>query len=298
MAHAALVVLAAGLGSRYGGIKQMDPVGKNGEFVLDYSIYDALRAGLDQIVLVIRPELEEPLREHFASLSGKVRMDYVIQDMNDLPEGFACPAGRRKPWGTGHAIRAARNVVDVPFAAINADDFYGFESYRLLADFLLSECSGGLYSMVAFKLANTLSENGTVSRGVASVDGSGRLLSVVERGGVEPFNGAVRCGDGASPAILTGDEPVSLNFWGFHPDVFTHIERLFSAFLRERIDAEGAEFYIPSVVDELVHDGKCQVKVLDSPEKWFGMTYGEDRAKVASRIAELTEQGIYPQRLF
>ena len=298
MARAALLVLAAGLGSRYGGIKQMDPVGSNGEFVLDYSIYDALRAGFDQLVLVIRPELEEPLREHFSALSRKVDVRYVIQDMNDLPAGFSCPPSRSKPWGTGHAIRAARDVLKVPFAAINADDFYGAESYRVLADFLIGSCNDRLYAMVGFKLSNTLSENGTVSRGVASVDKEGYLESVVERSGVEPYKGAVRYKEGDEYVSLTGDEPVSLNFWGFAPGIFDHLEDQFQDFLKERIGEPKAEFYIPSVVDRLVHEGKCRVRVLHSPEKWFGMTYSQDRAQVVERIRQLTEQGVYPEKLY
>ncbi|MBO4512334.1 MAG: NTP transferase domain-containing protein [Victivallales bacterium] len=298
MAKAALLVLAAGLGSRYGGIKQMDPVGRNGEFVLDYSIFDAVRAGFDQVVLVIRPELEEPLREHFSTLSHKVDIRYVVQDMKDLPAGFSCPAERKKPWGTGHAIRAARNVIKVPFAAINADDFYGAQSYKVLADFLLGECNDSLYAMVGFKLSNTLSENGTVSRGVASVDGNGYMQGVVERTGVEPYQGAVRYKDGENYVQLTGNEPVSLNFWGFSPSIFQHIEEQFSDFLKKRIGEPGAEFYIPSVVDQLVHEGKCRVRVLNSPEKWFGMTYAQDRALVVDRIVSLTKQGVYPDSLY
>ena len=298
MARAALLVLAAGLGSRYGGIKQMDPVGRNGEFVLDYSIFDAVRAGFDQVVLVIRRELEEPLKEHFAALSRKVDIRYVVQDMNDLPDGFSCPPERKKPWGTGHAIRSARNVIDAPFAAINADDFYGTQSFKVLADFLLGDCNDSLYAMVGFKLSNTLSENGTVSRGVASSDGQGYLLGVNERSGVEAFQGGVRYKEGNGYVQLTGDEPVSLNFWGFAPSVFKHIEEQFRDFLGERMNEPGAEFYIPSVVDRLVHEGKCRVRLLDSPEKWFGMTYSQDRASVVERIAALTRQGVYPECLY
>ena len=298
MARAALLVLAAGLGSRYGGIKQMDPVGRNGEYVLDYSIFDAVRAGFDQVVLVIRQELEEPLREHFSPLSGKVDIRYVVQDMGDLPNGFRCPAERKKPWGTGHAIRAARKVIDVPFAAINADDFYGAQSFKVLADFLLGDCNDRLYAMVGFKLSNTLSENGTVSRGVASVDGNAYLLGVNERSGVEAYQGGVRYKDGDSYVQLSGNEPVSLNFWGFAPSVFQHIEEQFSDFLKMRINEPASEFYIPTVVDQLVHEGKCRVRVLDSPEKWFGMTYAQDRALVVERIASLTRQGVYPESLY
>lgn len=298
MARAALLVLAAGLGSRYGGIKQMDPVGGNGEFVLDYSIFDAARAGFDQVVLVIRRDLEEPLREHFSALSRKIDIRYVVQDMDDLPSGFECPAERKKPWGTGHAIRAARNVIDVPFAAINADDFYGMRSFKVLADFLTGDCNDCLHAMVGFKLSNTLSENGTVSRGVASVDGDGYLLGVNERSGVEAYQDGVRYKEGDSYVQLTGNEPVSLNFWGFSPSIFQHIEEQFKDFLKERISEPGSEFYIPSVVDRLVHEGKCRVRVLDSPEKWFGMTYAQDRALVVDRIAALTMEGIYPARLY
>ncbi|HQL09651.1 MAG TPA: nucleotidyltransferase [Lentisphaeria bacterium] len=296
-----LLVLAAGLGSRYGGIKQMDPVGPDGEFVLDYSLYDAWRAGFRQVCLVIREELREPLREHFAAkLAGKMSLGFVVQRLDDLPAGFSCPAGRQKPWGTGHAIWSARNAISGPFAAINADDFYGAESYQVLADFMRSpQCTATTYAMVAYKLANTLSEHGSVSRGVCSKDARGELQTVVERTQIEKTAGGARYLDNAGQwQALTGQEPVSLNFWGFMPGLFAHLETLFREFLQARGQEAKSEFYIPTVVDTLIKRGECRAVVLESSERWFGMTYAEDRAVVVEQIRALTAAGRYPASLW
>ncbi|MBQ7650051.1 MAG: NTP transferase domain-containing protein [Victivallales bacterium] len=300
MAKATLLVLAAGLGSRYGGIKQMDPIGANGEFVLDYSMFDALRAGFDKVVLVIRDELEEPLKEHFRALEGKVEIAYVKQRLTDLPTGFSCPEGRVKPWGTGHAIWSARNAVDSPFAAINADDFYGSGTFKVLADFLLGkECSPDTYAMVAFKLSNTLSENGTVSRGICTDDGHGFLAGVVERTKIEGYgDGARFMDDDGKWQPLTGSEPASMNFWGFSPSLFGRLEGLFVEFLKERGGELKSEFYIPSVVDTLIKRGVARARMLQTNERWFGMTYAEDRAQVVAKVKELTESGLYPAKLW
>lgn len=300
MAKATLLVLAAGLGSRYGGIKQMDPVGGNGEFVLDYSIYDAIRAGFDKVVLVIRDELEAPLREHFSKLEGKVEIAYVKQRLADLPAPFSCPADRVKPWGTGHAIWSARNVIDSPFAAINADDFYGMNTFKVLGDFLLSgQCDARTYAMVAFRLNNTLSENGTVSRGICTDDGNGYLASVVERTSIEGTETGARFkDDDGSWKNLTGLEPASMNFWGFSPTLFNHLETLFKEFLAEKGKELKSEFYIPFVVDALIKRGEVKTRILNTPERWFGMTYSEDRAIVVDKIRELTVSGVYPEKLW
>lgn len=296
-----LLVLAAGLGSRYGGIKQMDPVGPDGEFVLDYSIYDAWRAGFRQVCLVIREELAEPLQEHFAAkLAGRMDMSFVVQRLDDLPVGHSCPAGRQKPWGTGHAVWSARKAIHGPFAAINADDFYGAESYQVLADFMRSaSCDERTYAMVAYQLANTLSEHGSVSRGVCSTNDRGDLETVIERTKIEQTAAGARFQDNDGRwQCLTGQEPVSLNFWGFRPSLFTHLEELFREFLEAHGEEAKSEFYIPTVIDTLIHRGLCRSAVLSSSERWFGMTYAEDRAVVVEQIRRLTAAGRYPTPLW
>ena len=296
-----LLVLAAGLGSRYGGIKQMDPVGPCGEFVLDYSIYDAWRAGFSDVVLVIREEHEEPLRQHFgARLDGRVRVAYTCQRLGDLPPGFCLPAGRQKPWGTGHAIWSARAAVHTSFAMINADDFYGADAYRAMADFLCGpRHDERTYAMVAYRLANTLSRYGSVARGICRRDAEGFLLEVVERTNIEMFESAARYrrDDGAC-GELRGDELASLNLWGFHPSLFAALEGLLAEFLRQHSGEPTAELYIPTVVDTLLKRGRCRTVVLDTDERWFGMTYKEDRALVVSRIADLIRAGGYPRDLW
>lgn len=300
MSKATLLVLAAGLGSRYGGIKQMDPVGSNGEFILDYSMFDAVRAGFDKVVLVIRDEIEEPLKEHFKALDGKLEIAYVKQHLDELPAPFKCPEDRKKPWGTGHAIWCARHVIDSPFAAINADDFYGARTFKVLADFLMSkECNADTYAMVAFQLNKTLSENGTVSRGICQGDGNGYLASVVERTSIEGTeNGARFKDDDGNWYPLTGFEPASMNFWGFTPSLFDRMEVLFKEFLQARGNEAKSEFYIPFVVDALIKKGICRARLLETPEHWFGMTYSQDHAFVVSKVKELTAAGIYPEKLW
>lgn len=296
-----LVVLAAGLGSRYGGIKQMDPVGPSGEFVLDYSIYDAWRAGFRQVVLVIRPELGQPLREHFGDhLDGRLDVSYVCQDLGDLPEGFSLPADRRKPWGTGHAVWSARKAVFTPFGVINADDFYGSRAYASLAGFLSSErCNSETFCMVAYQLANTLSDYGTVSRGICRADADGFLLSVTERTAIEKTGDAARFRDDSGQwQTLSGDELASLNLWGFAPEVFPNLEQLFAEFLRARGDDPKAEFFIPTVVDTLITRGIARTAVLETDERWFGMTYREDRERVIANVAQLIRDGVYPAPLW
>ncbi|NLZ64076.1 MAG: nucleotidyltransferase [Lentisphaerae bacterium] len=296
-----LVVLAAGMGSRYGGIKQMDPVGPDGEFVLDYSVFDAWRAGFKRVVFIIREELEAPLREHFGSkLEGKLEVAYVCQRLNDLPAPFVCPETRQKPWGTGHAIWSARGAVKGAFAAINADDFYGASSYQVLADFLKSpECDQDTYAMVAYRLSNTLSDFGSVSRGICTEDSQGYLQDVVERVSIEPCPGGARYRDAEGQwQPLSGAEPASLNLWGFSDSLFGRMEKLFVEFLQSRGNESKSEFFIPTVVDTLIKRGLCRTKVLHTTEHWFGMTYAEDRAMVVEKIAALTAQGVYPEHLW
>ncbi len=293
-----LIVLAAGLGSRFGGFKQIAPVGPNGEVILDYSIYDALRAGFDRIVMVIRPELEAPLREHFAEyLTPELKVAFVFQKMDDLPEGHSLPAERVKPWGTCHAVLAAREVIDGPFGVINADDFYGADSYQVLAENLraLPPQTGCL---VGFNLLKTLSPNGTVSRGLCQVGPDGNLIDVVELTKIEPDGaGGARALDSGAPVPLNPNDVVSMNMWGFGGEVMDDLWRLFGGFLTKSSANPKAEFYIPSAVDALIKEGGYACRVRASASDWFGITYPEDKAETVSSIQALVNAGDYPSRL-
>lgn len=301
MSAPTLVVLAAGLGSRYGGIKQMDPVGPGGEFVLDYSLYDAWRAGFGDAVLVIRAEHEGPLREHFGSrVERRLGLRFVEQRLDDLPPGFVVPADRRKPWGTAHAVWTARRAVDRPFAVINADDFYGAGAYRVLAAFLRQPgLDPRTYAMVAYRLDHTLSRHGSVSRGICTRDSEGYLVEVIERTAIEacPEGARYRTPDGTWGS-LRGDELASLNLWGFQPSLFPAMEGLFVEFLRQNGARPDAEFFLPTVVDALVKRGACRTAVLETDEHWFGMTYKQDRDLVVERLAERIRAGVYPRDLW
>lgn len=296
-----LVVLAAGMGSRFGGVKQLEPVGPSGETVMDYAVFDAVRAGVERVVFVIRRELEEAFHASIGSrYEGVVPVAYAFQSLDSLPGGRVVPEGRTKPWGTGQAVLAAAEVVSGPCIVINADDFYGRHAYAGLASWLSEERAPGAYAMVAFGMRNTLSEHGSVSRGVCQVV-DGRLRSVVEHTGLS------RSGEGvldASGAVFTGDEPVSLNFWGLQSDVFGHLETQFGEFLDELGDDPStgsgsgkAELYLPAVIDRLIADGTATVDVLTSPDPWFGMTYAADREAVSARLAELVAVGEYASPL-
>ena len=289
-----LLVLAAGMGSRFGGDKQISGVGPNGEYILDYSLYDAWRAGFGQAVLVIRAELEAPLREHFGHRwDGLLDIRFVEQRLTDLPDGFACPEGRVKPWGTGHAVWCARHAVRGPFAVINADDLYGAETFRLLGQYLTR---GDQYAMCGFRLDRTLSENGGVSRGICSVDGQGRLRGVVETLDIAPGpDGAITCDDGqGGRRPLTGQEVASMKFWGLPETLFPVLESQLREFLAARGGEMKSEFYIPSVVDRLIREGAAEVQVLETPEQWFGMTYLADVPVVRDHLRRLTDAGVYP----
>ncbi|HEY5893825.1 MAG TPA: NTP transferase domain-containing protein [Chthoniobacterales bacterium] len=294
-----LLILAAGLGSRFGGFKQIAPVGPNGEVILDYSIFDAIRAGFDRVVMVIRPELETPLREHFEQfLNPSVKVDFVFQRMDDLPDGFTLPPERVKPWGTCHAILAARDVIDGPFGVINADDFYGAHSYEVLAENLrnLPENSACL---VGFELMKTLSPNGSVSRGLCQIDSDGNLLEVIEltkiehdgKGGAKSLNAA------GEYDALDRNSIVSMNMWGFGPEAMGEFWRLFAEFLKESISQPKAEFYIPIAVDSLVKTGKGTCLVRSSTSQWFGITYPEDKQETVDSIQRLVNEGKYPLSL-
>jgi UTP-glucose-1-phosphate uridylyltransferase len=285
-----LLVLAAGMGSRYGGLKQIDPVGPSGETVLDYAVFDAIRAGFGRVVFVVRKEFEESFRlKVTAKYSGKIAVELVYQAVDDLPRGFDVPAGREKPWGTGHAVWCAREALGGPFAVINADDFYGARSFTGLAAFL-ARAEGNEFAIVGFSLANTLSENGTVSRGVCEVKG-GRLASITEQKAIDRA-------DVGRGRRFSGDEIVSMNFWGFTPAVFEGLDAGLRAFLAAGGSDPKAEFYLPAAISDLVSKGAATVDVIPSADAWFGITYREDRPHVEAAVKALVASGRYPERLF
>lgn len=295
-----LFILAAGMGSRYGGLKQIDGIGPNGETIMDYSVYDALRAGFGKIVFVIRKDFEDDFRRVVLSkYEGKVPCEICFQSVDKVPAGCTYNAERAKPWGTNHAVLMGKECIHEPFAVINADDFYGRESYQVLADYLKSaEGTEGQYCMVGYRVANTLSENGTVSRGVCTTDDNNYLTDVVERLKIEEKNGQIVFTEGDQDTPLDPNTPVSMNMWGFTPEYFEYSEEAFRTFLAERGQDIKSEFYIPSVVNDLVRSGKVSCKVLDTPSKWFGITYGEDKPQVVIRINQLINAGEYPSKLF
>lgn len=299
-----LFLLAAGMGSRYGGLKQLDGLGPNGETIMDYSIYDAIKAGFGKLVFVIRKDFEQDFREKILSkYEAHIPCELVFQSVNALPEGFTCPEGREKPWGTNHAVLMGAKVIQEPFAVINCDDFYGRASYEAMSRFLssLPQDAKHKYAMVGFRVGNTLSESGTVSRGVCSTDERGMLTSVVERTKIQRMDGEVKYIDDNGQWVSTPENtPVSMNFWGFTPDYFAHSEDFFRTFLSDAKNIENlkSEFFIPLMVDKLISDGTATVEVLDTTSKWFGVTYPEDRQDVVDKIAALIQAGEYPQRLF
>ena len=295
-----LLVLAAGMGSRYGGLKQLDPVGPLGEIIIDYSVFDAIRAGFGKIVFLIRRDIEEAFKDFVEGRYGDgVEIGYAYQGVDDLPEGFSAPSERTKPWGTGHAVLMARDEIPGAFAVINADDFYGRSGFALLAEHLTSPEAAGESALVGFELLKTLSENGSVSRGVCSVDSSGYLLDVAECTKIEKVGDAiVNTAEGEHYSGFTGDELVSMNMWGFPLSVFDELERRFVAFLEGNSDNPRSEFYIPFAVDGMIKDGVAKVKVLPSHDQWFGVTYREDKPVVESGIRELVDAGEYPAPLF
>ena len=297
---AGLMVLAAGMGSRYGGLKQMDGMGPGGEVVLDYSVFDALRAGFGRVVFVIRRDLEEAFRERIGkNWEGRAEVEYAFQELDDLPAGMVPGPGRAKPWGTAHAIWAGRKAMaGRPFAAINADDFYGADSFRVLARHFLAGPKAGEHAMAAFKLGQTLSDNGTVSRGVCLRGPDGRLSGIRERFKVSRAADG-RVADASDPEPLTGDEPVSMNCWGFMPDFFDELGAGLEEFARKGgTDDPKAEFTIPGVVDAMIRGGRGSVAVLETASRWFGVTYRDDKAGVQAAIRGLVESGEYPAALF
>ncbi len=295
-----LVILAAGIGSRYGSLKQVDALGPGGETIIDYSVYDALKHGFGKIVFVIRKSIEKEFNEVFARrFKGKVPYELVYQELNMLPDGYKCPEDRVKPWGTGHAVWVARNKVKEPFAVINADDFYGSDAFKVLANELSKENLTDIDAcMVAYRLGNTLSEQGHVSRGVCSVK-NGYLHTVVERTKIQRDNDKVYFIDeNEVKNEIDENSLVSMNCWGFSPSYFEHADKLFREFLNENINKEKAEFYIPLLVNHLIESKKMNCKVLPTTSEWFGVTYSGDKDMVIKRLKELTARGEYPSPLW
>jgi dTDP-glucose pyrophosphorylase len=293
-----LLIMAAGIGSRYGGLKQIDPVGPGGETLIDYSIYDALRAGFGKAVFILRKEIEQPFRKSVgARFEKRMAVEYVLQELEMLPPGYTVPAGRSKPWGTTQAILIAASAINEPFAVINADDFYGAEGYRLLAQHLRSGATE--YAMAGFVLRNTLSEFGAVARGVCRVSSDGYLEGVAELMKVERDGAHAKNTDATGRTTrLEGSEVVSMNFWGFTPRIFPQLEEHFKRFLEAHGVEKNSECYIPRVVNDLVTGGQARVKVLRTQDAWFGVTYREDRPRVVESIKRLISGGKYPERLW
>lgn len=299
-----LFLLAAGMGSRYGGLKQLDTLGPNGETIMDYSVYDAIQAGFGKIVWVIRKDFEEQFRTQILSkYQDKIPCELVFQSLDALPEGFTVPEGREKPWGTNHAVLMGKDAIKEPFCVINCDDFYNRDAFMVMGKFLseLPEGSTNRYAMVGFRVGNTLSENGTVARGICSKDAQGNLTTVVERTEIQRVNGSVCYKDEQGEWVPVEDNtPVSMNMWGFTPDYFEHSEKYFRGFLSDEKNIKNlkAEFFIPLMVNELINNNIATVKVLDTTSKWFGVTYAADRDATVARIQQLVDEGVYPNKLF
>ena len=296
-----LFVLAAGMGSRYGGLKQLDGLGPNGETIMDYSIFDAIRGGFGKLVFVIRESFEKDFREKIISkYENHIPVEVVFQDLNNLPEGFTCPEGREKPWGTNHAVLMGKDVIKEPFAVINADDFYGRDSFAVLGK-ALTEMYGKKndYCMVGNRVGNTLSESGSVARGVCETNAEGYLTGVVERTAIERIDGDIQFIDeNGKKVVLEENTPVSMNMWGFTPDYFAYSEEFFKDFLKKNMSNLKSEYFIPLMVNELITNGTARVKVWDTTSKWFGVTYAADRQGVVDKIQALVDAGEYPSKLF
>jgi len=293
MNNITLLVMAAGMGSRYGGLKQLDEVGPSGETIIDYSVYDAIAAGFTKVVFIIRRDFEQEFKTKITNkFSDKIQVEFAFQDIEDLPSGFSYPEGREKPWGTGHAILSAAKLIDGPFNAINADDYYGRESFQTIADFYAHESN--VFSMVSFRLENTLSIFGPVTRGLCEVKND-RLATVVETDNLQKINSGIASDRDVD---LNGSEPVSMNMWGFTPIIFDYLQDMFVDFLAKQGDELKSEFLIPSVINDLIQSGKESVHVLYSNESWFGVTYKEDRPYVVDQIQKLINDDFYPRKLF
>lgn len=301
-----LVIMAAGMGSRYGGLKQIDPIDGDGHIIMDFSVYDAVRAGFEKAIFIIKRENEQAFREAIGDrLSRFIQVSYVFQELDNIPEGFTVPEGRVKPWGTGHAVLSCIDEIDGPFVVINADDYYGVRAFQMAYDFLTdpeAEDTAGRYMMVGYRLENTLTENGYVSRGVCVTDDEGYLRGINERTHIEKRgDGAAYTEDeGASWTELPADAAVSMNMWGFSADILEELKKRFVVFLEENLEKNPlkCEFFLPFVVDELLEEKKATVKVLKSADKWYGVTYKEDKPMVMAAVQNLKDQGLYPQKLW
>ena len=297
-----LLVLAAGMGSRYGGLKQLDAVGPNGETVIDYSVFDAIRAGFKKVVFIIREDFKKEFQSSIGNkFQSQIEVEYAYQKLEVLPPGYSLPQDREKPWGTGHAILSAKQVVNEPFAVINADDFYGKLAYQKIFQYLSTvsiDSSPSRFCMVGYPLINTLSEFGSVSRGICIVSDQNKLESVNELTCIQKIeNEIVNEAEVQKRQVLSGDEVVSMNMWGFTPQLFSQLEKLFSEFLSENIDNLSSEFYIPFAVDNLIQSNIATVEVLETTEQWFGVTYKEDKSYVQSAVCNLIERGEYPSKI-
>lgn len=296
-----LLVLAAGIGSRYGGLKQVDGIGPAGEAIIDYSVYDAIRAGFGKVVFVIRRSIETAFKEKFAGkFDSRIAVEYIFQETTSPVEGISQWPQREKPWGTGHAILMAAPVIREPFAVINADDYYGVTAFQTLAGFLTTDCAPDHYAMVGYLLRNTLSENGAVSRGVCEMDERRLMTNVVERTKIQrmPDGGILFADDNQQMHPISDNAVVSMNLWGFHPSVFEHLHRQFVAFFEKNYQNPKAEFYIPFAVNDLIQEGRIQLSVLPTDEQWYGVTYQEDKTTVQEAFARLTREGVYPHGLW
>ncbi len=305
MSKATLIVMAAGMGSRYGGLKQIDPIGPNGEIIIDYSVFDAAKAGFDRVIFVITKKIENDFKAIIGNkLDGKIEVAYAYQDINDLPDGFTVPEGRIKPWGTGHAVLSCKDMIDGPFAVINADDYYGRETFKLVYDEITKEKKDTdkyQFCMVGFKVENTLTENGHVARGVCETDENSYLTDIVERTKIALRDGKIMFteDDEQTWTEIPYGSTVSMNCWGFSIDMMKELEKRFPVFLQKNKDnAVKCEYFLPFVVDDLLKEGKAVVKVLDTTEKWYGVTYKADRELVVSALKEKAESGFYPKQLW
>ncbi len=301
MKNTTLVIMAAGMGSRYGGLKQMDPIGANGEVILDYSVYDAIEAGFDKVIFVIKHAIEDDFK---ALMQGKyedrIKVEYAFQNIENIPEGFTVPEGRVKPWGTGHAVLSCEGMIDGPFAVINADDYYGKETFKLVCNALKNAESENEFCMVGFKVENTLTENGHVARGVCQIDENGYLTDITERTKIARKDGKI-CftEDGENWTELAEGSTVSMNCWGFSSMMMKELKDRFAVFFKKNeADLSKCEYFLPFVVDELLKEGKISVKVMDTTEKWYGVTYKEDKAVVMAALRQKVIDGIYPEKLW
>jgi dTDP-glucose pyrophosphorylase len=294
-----LVILAAGMASRYGSMKQVEGFGPSGETIMDYSIYDAIRSGFGKVVFIIRKEFEKNFREIVGKdIEGRIEVEYVFQELNKYTEGFDIPKERTKPWGTAHAVLCADEKVKEPFAVINADDFYGKDGFEKAYNFLVNDCNEKTFSIIGYELLKTLSEHGTVNRGVCEVDNKGNLVSVVERLNVSKIGDKIVCNDEHLPKELPLQTHVSMNFWCFDPSVFDYTKRIFKEFLSQNVSNPKAEFFIPIVADKYIKDGEGVIKVIPTSAKWFGVTYKEDAPMVRESLRKLVDAGEYPENLW